>query len=82
MWQPRDSRGRFSSGGGYDNDTFDMNGFWKLPDWGKVVYIAAMIFVLAVVPGIILRAIVFIVVLLVSDAILNALLPDEEEESE
>lgn len=90
MWQPRDSRGRFSygfgfgsgGGGGDDCDVFAMKGFWKLPNWGKLVYVVAMICLMAMVPGIILRAIVFLVVLLGSDAILNALLPDEEEESE
>ena len=83
-WQPRDSRGRFSSGGGGggDCDAFAMKGFWKLPNWGKLVYVVAMIGLMAMVPGIILRAIAFLAVLLGSDAILNALLPDEEEESE
>jgi hypothetical protein len=87
-WQPRDSRGRFSygfgsgGGGGDDRDVFAMKGFWKLPNWDKLVYIVAMIGMMAMVPGIILRVIAFLAVLLGSDAILNALLPDEEEESE
>ena len=84
MWQPRDSRGRFgSSGGGSDDcDVFAMKGFWKLPNWGKLVYVVAMIGLMALLPGMITRAIIFLVVLIGSDAILNALLPDEEEESE
>lgn len=84
MWQPRGLNGRFTKGGGSDDcDVFAMKGFWKLPNWGKLVYVVAMICLLVWVHGsFILGAIVFLVVLLGSDAILNALLPDEEEESE
>ena len=84
MWQPRGLNGRFTKGGSSDDcDVFAMKGFWKLPNWGKLVYVVAMICLLVWVHGsFILGAIVFLVVLLGSDAILNALLPDEEEESE
>ena len=82
MWQPRGLDGRFSSGGSNDSDVFAMKGFWKLPNWGKLVYVVAMICLLVLLPGIITKTIIFLVVLLGSDAILNALLPDEEEESE
>ena len=83
MWQPRGLNGRFTKGEGSDDcDVFAMKGFWKLPNWGKLVYVVAMICLLVLLPGIITKTIIFLVVLLGSDAILNALLPDEEEESE
>lgn len=83
MWQPRGLNGRFTKGGGSDDsDVFAMKGFWKLPNWGKLVYVVAMICLLVLLPGIITKTIIFLVVLLGSDAILNAFLPNEEEGSE
>lgn len=85
LTQPRDMNGRFMKSGGGGGD-WDFKGFWKLPTWGKWVYVAAMIGVLiwSYKQLAIFAAIVFVPVLFLSDWALDQLLPDpkDEEESE
>ena len=75
MTQPRGLDGRFQRrGGSDDNGQLDMNGFWKLPWWSKILFIVAfmgmtvwMVESLAFV-----GAALLFVVLVVADKVLDA----------
>lgn len=86
MWQPRDSRGRFSSGGGGSEPDYDFPGFRKLGWKGRTVFVVAALvltwksidWLYFLGPALIVVPAVFITDILIDKVIL----PDEEEESE
>ena len=50
MWQPRDSRGRFSSGGGGSSEPDPLSEwFMKAPWWKKILALLAMTVVLVII---------------------------------
>lgn len=83
MTQPRGLDGRFQrQGGPDDNGLLDMNGFWKLHWWGKILFIVAFMAVTVwmVESLAFVGAALLFVVLIVADKVLDAVLPDEEDE--
>ena len=83
MTQPRGLDGRFQRRGEPDdNGLLDMNGFWKLPWWGKLLFIMAFIAVaIWMVENLaFVGAALLFVVLIAADKLLDAVLPDEEDE--
>ena len=83
MWQPRDSRGRFSSSGGGGTSGYDMPGFRKLGPVGKTVFVIAALvltwksidWLYILGPATIVVPVVFIADILIDKVIL----PVEEE---
>ena len=83
MTQSRGLNGRFQRRvGPDDNGLLDMNGFWKLPWWGKILFIVAFMAVTVwmVESLAFVGAALLFVVLIVADKVLDAVLPDEEDE--
>ena len=83
--QPRGLDGRFQRrGGGDDSDLFMFNGFWKLAWWGKLLFVAAFVGLLAWVysVGSIFMAMASGLALFLADKALDALIDDDEREDE
>ena len=82
MTQSRGLDGRFQRlGGPDDNGLLDMNGFWKLPWWGKILFIVAFMVVAAwmVESLAFVGAALLFVILIAADKVLDAVLSDEED---